>query len=288
MKLIDEKLAKSILPARSLDSHKGSFGTLLSICGSVGFAGAAILSCKAALRCGVGMVNVALPKSIYSIVSPQVPEAICTLLSENDRGTLCKNEVEVLKWPLEKSSACLIGCGLGCNEDTKNVVLSVLESYNKPILLDADGINSICSNIDVLTSAKSQIVLTPHPGEMARILNTSVLYVIENLKKVALEFSQKYQKILVLKGSKTIISSPDGEIFINDLENSGLSKGGSGDVLSGIIASFLAQGLEPLNAAILGVYLHSRAGKICASKLSDRAMLPSDIIYALPELFFNL
>lgn len=288
MKLIDDDFIKDIIPKRNINSHKGLFGTLVSVCGSIGFAGAAILSSKAALRCGVGIVNIALPKSIYNIVSPGVPEAVCTLLNENDYGTVCKSSVTALKGALRKSSACLVGCGLGCNCGTKDVVLSILENYSNPILLDADGINSICSNIDVLISAKSQIVLTPHLGEMARLLNTDIAYVIENSKKVALEFSQKYKKILVLKGSKTIISSPDGKIFINDLENSGLSKGGSGDVLSGMIASFLAQKMDPLNAAILGVYLHSRAGKDCAMKLSERAMLPSDVINALPKLFLNL
>lgn len=288
MKLIDTNFAKSIIPKRKLNSYKGSFGTLVSVCGSVGFAGAAILSSKAAIRCGVGLLNVALPPNIYSIVSPAVPEAICTLIDENDCGTVCKNGIKTIQNALEHSSACLVGCGLGCNQDTKDVVLSILKNYNKPILLDADGINSICSNIDVLMSARSQIVLTPHLGEMARILNTDVSYINKYSKKIALEFSRKYRKVLVLKSSKTIVSSPNGDLFVNDLENSGLSKGGSGDVLSGIIASFLAQGVEPLNSAILGVYVHSRAGKICSRRFSERAMLPSDVIDALPELFLNL
>lgn len=288
MKLIDANLAKSIIPKRKSDSYKGSFGTLVSVCGSIGFAGASILSSKSALRCGVGILNIALPKNIYSIVSPAVPEAICTLINENDYGTICKSGIKTLQNALERSSACLVGCGLGCNKDTKDVVLSILKHYNKPILLDADGINSICSNIDVLMSARSQIVLTPHPGEMARILNTDVSYINEYPKKIALEFSQKYRKVLVLKGSKTIVSSPDGDLFVNDFENSGLSKGGSGDVLAGIIASFLAQGVKPLNSAILGVYLHSMAGKICSERFSERAMLPSDVIDVLPELFLNL
>lgn len=288
MKLIDANLAKSIIPKRKSDSYKGSFGTLVSVCGSIGFAGATILSSKSALRCGVGILNIALPKNIYSIVSPAVPEAICTLINENDHGTICKSGIKTLQNALERSSACLVGCGLGRNKDTKDVVLSILKNYNKPILLDADGINSICSNINVLMSTRSQIVLTPHPGEMARILNTDVSYINEYPKKIALEFSQKYRKVLVLKGSKTIVSSPDGDLFVNDFENSGLSKGGSGDVLAGIIASFLAQGVKPLNSAILGVYLHSTAGKICSERFSERAMLPSDVIDVLPELFLNL
>lgn len=287
MKLIDFDFVKSIIPKRKQNSHKGSFGTLVSLCGSAGFAGAAVLSSKAALRCGVGIVNVALPRCIYNIVSQGVPEAVYTLLDENKDGTVCKSSIAALKMVLNKSSACLVGCGIGCNQGTKEVVDYILENYSNPILLDADGINSISSNIDVLTSAKSQIVLTPHPAEMARLIKTSTEYVIDNFEKVTLEFSKKHRTILVLKGSKTIVSSPTGEMFVNNVENSGLAKGGSGDVLSGIIASFLAQGVEPLNAAILGVYLHSRTGKICAESLSERAMLPSDVIDALPKLFLE-
>lgn len=279
---------KKFLPVRKRDSHKGDYGNLLNLCGSTNTVGAAILSAKAALRCGIGLLNIALPQSIYAIVASQVYEPIFTILQENTAGTIHKNCIDDLMRQMNKSSAILMGCGLGYNDDTKSIVYEIINKYERPIVIDADGINAISDNINILKTAKSKIILTPHPGEMARLLHTDVRYIQQNRADIAKEFSQKYNVVLVLKGTQTLISSGDGELFINKIGNAGMATAGSGDVLAGMISAFVAQGIAPLESAKCGVYLHSLAGDRCANKLSSISMISSDIINELPSLFKSL
>lgn len=177
---------------------------------------------------------------------------------------------------------------MGRNEDTGMLVSALVEESQIPLVIDADGINALASNIDVLKRAKSTPVLTPHPGEMARLLGCSVLDVQQNRYTCARHFSERYGAVVVLKGANTLVALPDGAVFVNRTGNPGMARGGSGDVLAGMIASFMAQGIAPELAAVCGVYLHGLAGDRCAKRLSQLAMTPSDLIEELPEIFLQL
>ena len=278
---------RPLFPPRKADTNKGSYGTLLAVCGSAGMAGAAVLSAGAALRCGVGLVDLALPKEIYPIAAARLPEPVFTLLETDGAGALTGESRERLETALQKASACLVGCGLGTGAAARALVETLIGKAQVPLILDADGINIVAGNIDILKTAKAPVILTPHPGEMARLLKASVPEVQAHRLRHAKDFAEKYGAVLVLKGSGSITVSPDGRAFLNPTGNPGMAKGGSGDVLAGMIASFAAQGADPFLAAACGVYLHGAAGDACARRFSQRAMLPSDLIEELPELFLQ-
>lgn len=282
--IIEKEMTDFLFLPRKEDSNKGSYGTLFSICGCEGMAGAAILSAGAALRCGTGLVNLALPKEIYPIVASCLPECIYTIWKEAE-GSLTDTSRQRLEKSLEKASACLIGCGLGQSETAAKLTYDLIRNAKVPLVIDADGINAVARNINILKTAQAPLVLTPHPGEMARLLGTTVPEVQSNRLTYAKIFAEEYHVVLVLKGTGTIIANPDGRTFWNPTGNPGMAKGGSGDVLAGMIGSFLAQGVEPLQAAVAGVYLHGLAGDECARKLSQRGMLPTDMVDVLPVLF---
>lgn len=278
-KIIDENLIKLNLKPRAVDANKGSFGRLLCITGSLGMAGAAVLSARAAVKSGVGLVDVAIPKSIYNIVGSNVLEPIYTLFPENKTGSISKESIEKLIERLKLSTACLIGCGLSVNEDTEKVLRAIVENANIPLIIDADGINIISKNIDILNRERNkEIIITPHPGEMARLINKTVKEVQENRELYAKQVAKKYNITVVLKGAGTIVASPLGEFYLNTTGNPGMAKGGSGDVLAGMIASFVAQGVKPLYASAMGVYIHGAAGDLSAKKFSQTSMTPMDII----------
>lgn len=274
-----ETLSAPVLPKRPKSSHKGTFGTALLICGSYGMAGAAILATRAALRSGVGIAKCLLPKSIYPILTSAVPEAVCLPARETKKGGL--SPFISLKPALSKTSAVLIGCGLGNTCGTLKILKKLIKNSDKPIVIDADGINALSNCIDLLKKANAPIILTPHPAEMARLLKCDTKAVEENRINTALSFAKEYNCVLVLKGTNTIVASPEGRLFFNTLGNSGMATGGSGDVLSGITVSLLAQGMSPIDAAKTAVYMHSLAGDTAAEKFGEAAMIPSDIIEAL-------
>ena len=280
-------VVRAIKP-REPESHKGSFGRLLCICGSTGMAGAAAMSISAALRCGVGLVDAALPRDIYPVVATQAQEAVYTLLDILPEG---KYSVESRR-SLEKSSslcsAILLGCGLGVAPHTKALVEEVISGSRVPVILDADGINSILGHIDILKTTDVPLILTPHPGEMSRLMGKTVSEIQQNRVRYARQFAMDYAVTLVLKGAGTVIAAPDGSIWLNRTGNAGMAKGGSGDVLAGMLASFTAQGIPATAAAAVAVYLHGLAGDRCAAQLSQTAMLPTDLIAMLPKLFLEI
>lgn len=283
MKPITPDLVIKNLPHRPDDAHKGTMGTMLNISGSYSMAGACILSSLSALRSGVGLLKVALPKSIYPIVAQSVYEAVFIPLDDSENGTVSTSSLDSL---LETASQCdsvLLGCGLKWCDDTVSFVKEFVSKCETPLLLDADGINALSSNIDVLKNAKN-VVITPHVKEMSRLTSLSVEYILENRVEVAQRFAREYGVTVVLKGKNTVVT--DGEnTFINPTGNSGMAKGGSGDVLSGIIASLMAQKVSPLNAACVGVYVHGLAGDLASQMLSKTSMLPRDIVEHLPQIF---
>ncbi len=279
---------KSMLKPRNPESNKGDYGKLLCLCGSEGMAGAAVMSAEAAIRCGVGIVNVALPRFIYPIVASHVVEPIFTLLDYFQNGEITPVSRTALLKSLFDASACLIGCGLGKNSVTSAIVCDMISNSKIPMIIDADGINILSKNINILKTVHIPIVLTPHPGEMARLLSTTVEDIQAHRLDYGRSFAAKYNVILVLKGAGTIIAEPNGIVHLNNTGNAGMAKAGSGDVLAGMIASFVAQGIEPARAAVGAVYLHGTAGDRCAGELSKCAMLPTDLIDMLPRLFLEI
>lgn len=288
MKETDRLLFNKAVFNRPDDSNKGTLGSLLCICGSYGMAGAAILAGKAALRCGIGLLKIAIPKSIYPVCATNILESVYYPLEETSNGVISSKNTDFLLEMCEKSSAVVIGCGLSVCDDTKNLVQSVITNCEKPLVIDADALNCICNKPEILKNLKVPAIITPHPGEMARLLHSTPKTVNSNRENTAIDFAKKFGVVTVLKGAGTIIASPDGEVYINHTGNSGMATGGSGDVLSGIIGSLLAQGASPINAAAAGVFLHGTIGDLAAEKLGKISMLPTDMIDMIPTAYLKL
>ena len=288
MKETDRLLFNKAVFNRPDDSNKGTLGSLLCICGSYGMAGAAIMAGKAALRCGIGLLKIAVPKSIYPVCATNILESVYYPLEETSNGVISSKNTDFLLEMCEKSSAVLIGCGLSVCDDTKNLVQPVITNCEKPLVIDADALNCICNKPEILKNLKVPAIITPHPGEMARLLHSTPKTVNSNRENTAIDFAKKFGVVTVLKGAGTIIASPDGEVYINHTGNSGMATGGSGDVLSGIIGSLLAQGASPINAAAAGVFLHGTIGDLAAEKLGKISMLPTDMIDMIPTAYLKL
>lgn len=288
MKETDRLLFNKTVFNRPDDSNKGTLGSLLCICGSYGMAGAAIMAGKAALRCGIGLLKIAVPKSIYPVCATNILESVYYPLEETSNGVISSKNTDFLLEMCEKSSAVVIGCGLSVCDDTKNLVQSVITNCEKPLVIDADALNCICNKPEFLKNLKAPAIITPHPGEMARLLHSTPKTVNSNRENTAIDFAKKFGVVTVLKGAGTIIASPDGEVYINHTGNSGMATGGSGDVLSGIIGSLLAQGASPINAAAAGVFLHGTIGDLAAEKLGKISMLPTDMIDMIPTAYLKL
>lgn len=288
MKETDRLLFNKAVFNRPDDSNKGTLGSLLCICGSYGMAGAAIMAGKAALRCGIGLLKIAVPKSIYPVCATNILESVYYPLEETSNGVISSKNTDFLLEMCEKSSAVVIGCGLSVCDDTKNLVQSVITNCEKPLVIDADALNCICNKPEILKNLKAPAIITPHPGEMARLLHSTPKTVNSSRENTAINFAKKFGVVTVLKGAGTIIASPDGEVYINHTGNSGMATGGSGDVLSGIIGSLLAQGASPINAAAAGVFLHGTIGDLAAEKLGKISMLPTDMIDLIPTAYLKL
>lgn len=288
MKETDRLLFNKAVFNRPDDSNKGTLGSLLCICGSYGMAGAAIMAGKAALRCGIGLLKIAVPKSIYPVCATNILESVYYPLEETSNGVISSKNTDFLLEMCEKSSAVVIGCGLSVCDDTKNLVQSVITNCEKPLVIDADALNCICNKPEILKNLKAPAIITPHPGEMARLLHSTPKTVNSNRENTAIDFAKKFGVVTVLKGAGTIIASPDGEVYMNHTGNSGMATGGSGDVLSGIIGSLLAQGAAPINAAAAGVFLHGTIGDLAAEKLGKISMLPTDMIDMIPTAYLKL
>lgn len=288
MKETDRLLFNKAVFNRPDDSNKGTLGSLLCICGSYGMAGAAIMAGKAALRCGIGLLKIAVPKSIYPVCATNILESVYYPLEETSNGVISSKNTDFLLEMCEKSSAVVIGCGLSVCDDTKNLVQSVITNCEKPLVIDADALNCICNKPEILKNLKAPAIITPHPGEMARLLHSTPKTVNSSRENTAIDFAKKFGVVTVLKGAGTIIAAPDGKVYINHTGNSGMATGGSGDVLSGIIGSLLAQGAAPINAAAAGVFLHGTIGDLAAEKLGKISMLPTDMIDMIPTAYLKL
>lgn len=285
MRTIDRADVDMVCARRRPDSHKGDFGRPLLICGSSGMAGAAGMAAKAALRSGAGIVNLAVPKGIYSILAAGIYEAVFTQLDQAEDGGISFSAIPQIKEKLENATSVLIGPGLGRGGDMPRVVEKVVESADCPVIIDADGINALQGGIDIIRSARAEIVMTPHPGEMARFLGRTVDEVESDRIATAREVASLTGAVVVLKGARTVVAAPNSLVYINVTGNAGMATGGSGDMLSGMIAAFLGRGFSAETAACAGVYFHGLAGDKAAEDLTETAMLPSDMIERLPFVF---
>lgn len=267
-----------ILPDRDENAHKGNFGRLLLLCGSRGYTGAAALSAMGALRAGAGLVYVGVPECIYSIMAVKLTEPIVFPLPDDD-GMLADTAIKNVAAMLPRMDIVLIGPGLGQSEGTYNAVKYVLENFKGPVVLDADGINLIGKHKDILRGRTSMTILTPHEGEFVRLGGT----LSGNRQLDAAGLAEDLNVIMVLKGHETVVT--DGyHCYINTTGNPGMAVGGSGDVLAGMIAALLGQGIEPLKAVACSVWLHGAAGDLCAEQIGQYGMLPSDMLQVLPRL----
>ncbi|MDR0531909.1 MAG: NAD(P)H-hydrate dehydratase [Oscillospiraceae bacterium] len=284
--VVTENDIKLLLPARDPRGNKGTFGHVLSVCGSERYQGAAVLAALGAVHGGAGLVTAAFPRAAYGPVAAKLAVTPLLPLPGNRQGTLHVSALPPLRAALPGKTALLLGCGLGLNADTKAVVESLLGEAALPTILDADGINAAAAHIDILKRrACRTLVLTPHPGEMARLCRSTAEEVERNRAETACRFAEQYQLVLVLKGAQTIVAAPgQPPAALPFPPNSGLAKGGSGDLLAGIIAAFLAQGLPARAAALCGVYLHSLAAARAAERYSARGMTAVDCIEELKRI----
>ncbi len=284
--LTDDSLRRSF-PIHGRNTHKGTFGRLVGFAGSLSFSGAAFMCASAALRSGVGLYFAAAPVSTVKILAAGLHEAVYVPLPETCDGfaEFDKEMPERILPKLESASAVLIGCGLGNSENTRKLTEFVIRNAPCPVIIDADGINSIAENIDVLKERTGDTVLTPHPLEFSRITGLSVKEIQSDRLTRAAEFARKYGVTLLLKGADTVIASPEGQVCVNAHACKGLSKGGSGDVLTGMIGAFAAQGIPVFRAACAGAYCHWRAADILSGRMPAESILPTDIIAALPEVY---
>lgn len=270
---VDDEYVRDALPSRMVDSNKGDFGKLLCICGSENMPGAAVMAVGSALRGGAGLVTLASEKSVVDVVKVKYPEPIYSPVDFEDEAS-----VESLLKNINNYSAVLIGCGLGKSESKKKLTEQIIKTYKGRLIIDADGINMISDNINVLKEAAGEVIITPHPGEFSRISGKSVAEINGNRIKSAKDFSDKYKCVTVLKGAGTVISKCGEKTAVNTTGNPGLAKGGSGDVLAGLIASLAAnKDVNPADAAICGVYLHGKAADMLKERFSEYGLLPSEL-----------
>lgn len=277
---------ESLLPffqRRKKDTHKGTYGHLFVISGSLGKTGAAIMAARAALRMGAGLVTVGTPRTCLPIVARSTVELMTEALEETEEKTIALGALQRALSLLEGKDALLIGPGISTHRSTSEFVVSLLPRVKVPLIVDADGLNIIAENPAVLSSLPRPAVLTPHPGEFARLVRLPTKEVLAKRIELVPEFSQKYGLYCVFKGYRTLVSSPDGRVFINPTGNPGMASAGVGDVLSGMIASMVMQEKKTLEAVLAAVYIHGLSGDIAAQRVGERPLTASNIITSLPR-----
>jgi NAD(P)H-hydrate epimerase len=283
--VIDEDEIRRLLDCpRPPESHKGDYGHLLAVAGSVGKTGAAAMACEAAMRVGAGLVTLGIPESLNSIMEMKLTETMTEPLPETESHCLSVDAFEVILSLAKGKTAVILGPGISTAPETGALVVKLVRSLAVPMVVDADGITALASDHEALRKAKSPLVLTPHPGEMARLMGTSPRQVQENRLEAASEVASDFGCHVVLKGARTVISTPAGEVFINPTGNPGMASGGMGDVLTGMIGGFVCQGLDFKDAARLATYLHGLAGDRAASRIGQRSLIATDLIEDIPML----
>ncbi|PKM77348.1 MAG: bifunctional ADP-dependent NAD(P)H-hydrate dehydratase/NAD(P)H-hydrate epimerase [Firmicutes bacterium HGW-Firmicutes-15] len=288
LNLIGEAMVKRLLKPRMPESHKGTYGHALVIGGSTGMTGAVIMTSYAALRTGAGLVTAALPESLVPILEASVMEVMSRALPETSEATISLEALPAIENLLGTVSVCAIGPGMSTYQEANAILRQVLEKSGVPILIDADGLNALAGDTAIFKDRQVPIVITPHPGEMARLTGLTVEEIQQNRLEIARNYAVEWGITVVLKGNKTVVASPSGEVFINMCGNPGMATAGSGDVLSGIILGLMAQGLRPQSAAVAGVYIHGSAGDRAAEILGQRGLIAGDLLNHLPYVLHEL
>lgn len=275
-------------PPRPRASHKGDWGRLLIVAGSLGKTGAAALAARAAMRSGCGLVTVASPASQQPIVASLVLESMTEPVAETPAGAIGAQALERLQALAKARDAIAVGPGLGMDPETTTVVRALTRDLEKPMVLDADALNALAGGLDALRRAKAARCLTPHPGEMARLLGATIGDVQRDRLGVARDFARAHGVHVLLKGAATVVAAPDGIVTLNPTGNPGLASGGTGDVLTGIVGALLARGLDPAMALRAGAYLHGSAADVAVTRVGEEALIASDVIEALGAAFLAL
>jgi ADP-dependent NAD(P)H-hydrate dehydratase / NAD(P)H-hydrate epimerase len=283
LSLIEKENIAALFPSRAFDTHKGHLGHLLIIAGSSGKTGAAALCANAAMRSGTGLVTVGVPESLNPVMEGLILEAMTYPLPEEEKGLLTQSCFGDIQELIKGKQVLALGPGLGTHPGTKRLVEKLVSTCELPMIIDADGLNHIAKNPDILKQKKASIILTPHPGEMARLCSLSTKEIQADRIGTARQFAAEFKVILILKGAGTVIVLPGGNTFISPTGNAGMASGGMGDVLTGMIAGFCAQGLSPENASLAGVYLHGLCADILAEKVGRFGFLASDLVRTIPE-----
>jgi len=282
--LVDEELAYSMFKPRKPDSHKGENGHCLIWAGSVGKTGAAVLAGESALRVGAGLVTLGVPESLNEIFEMKTTEVMTEPIPDDSKQGFNELSIPKAKNLMKEKDVIAIGPGIGQGAGIDEFVREILLSSEAPIVIDADGLNSLAGQIGVLKKAKAPIILTPHPGEMSRLCKMSVAEIQKDRVGVARKFAKEWNVVLVLKGARTVIAGPKGDVFINLSGNEGMASGGMGDVLTGIIAGLLSQKYEPLKAGVLGTYIHGLAGDLAYEEMGGIGIVAGDLISRIPKV----
>jgi len=286
--LVEADDVRSRLPKRKLDAHKTNCGTVVVFAGSVGMTGAATLTAISSLQAGAGLTKLGIPASLNPILEQKLTEVMTVPLAETNDQSISLTARDQIGELLDWAHVLAVGPGLSTHPDTVEFVKWLMTHVTKPMVLDADGINALSGAPEMIENYRSDLIITPHPGELARLIGTPIADILKDRLNAVRQLAQQWGKIIVLKGGPTVIAAPDGNLYINSTGNPGMATGGSGDVLTGIIAGLLAQKLSPLDAALVGVYLHGRAGDLAAEDLSQPGMIAGDISYYLPAAIKEL
>ncbi|HHY47830.1 MAG TPA: NAD(P)H-hydrate dehydratase [Firmicutes bacterium] len=273
---------RSWLPRRDPDTHKGNFGRVLVIAGSEGMTGAACLTSMAALRVGCGLVTLGVPKSLHDYMEVKLTEVITKPLPETGSRSIALAGQGMIEGLLKRNDVLAIGPGMSQDSETVQLVRNVLAGASCPCVVDADGLNALAQDMDIMKVIRAPMVLTPHAGEMARLLGGTSEQVRHNRLEVTRAAAKQWGKVVVLKGARTIVADPSGRVYINPTGNPGMATAGMGDVLTGAIAGLMAQGLLPFEAAIVGVYIHGLAGDLACRALGQMGMVATDVVDRLP------
>ncbi|MCK4431791.1 MAG: NAD(P)H-hydrate dehydratase, partial [Candidatus Aminicenantes bacterium] len=283
LEMVEKQTLVPYFKSRKKDSHKGTYGHLFIVSGSLGKTGAAIMAGKAALKMGAGLVTVGIPQSCLPIVARSMVELMTEPLSETPEKTLSSEALEKVLNLLDGKDALLLGPGISTHESTSELVLSLLQRMDIPAVLDADALNILAANPELLKSLRRPAILTPHPGEFARLLHISTKEVVEKKLELVPQFAESYGVYLVLKGYRTLTATPEGKVYINPTGNPGMATAGSGDILSGMIASMIIQEKNILEAVLAAVYIHGLSGDIGARRLGEMPLTAGNIITYLPN-----
>ena len=277
------EMLRGLLSARRADTHKGDYGHVLLLAGSPGLTGAAALCALGALRCGSGLVTVGVPATLQDVLAGKLTEAMTWALPATKARTLAAPAATEVLLAAERFDAVGLGPGLSVDPSTKSAVRKLVAQLPKPLVVDADGLTALVDDLGALKKATAPRIVTPHPGELARLLQQPAAEIQRNREATARRLAREWHSTVVLKGHRTVVAHVDGRCYVNETGNAGMATGGCGDVLTGMITSLLGQRLGPFEAAALGVYLHGLAGDLARERVGEAGLLASDVASTIPQ-----